>query len=196
MIIIVIYILMEGAKKLNDSNQISTDVLKDLYKDVTEWIKFAEAKNAALLTFNGVLLFGILKLIESTNILIKPFSTVLYISSALLVINIVYILFSFLPLLNQSKKIGSVQANRSITNENLLFYGNLHKLTPDVFLDRISSKYGLTNIKEQPYFKDLSIQIITLSFLAVRKYNIFRNAVYITMGALILIVLKSIFYFI
>lgn len=195
--IIVIYILMRGDKRLNNSNLVLTDVLKDLYKDITEWIKFAEAKNAALLTFNGVLLFGILKVVESNNSLITSLSKVLYISSAILILNIGYILFSFLPLLNHSKKIQNIQSNTSESNENLIFYGDLYKLTPDIFLNKVKTKYNLTDTtNERPYFKDLSTQIITLSFLAVRKYKIFRNAVCITMGVLILIVLKSIFYFI
>jgi hypothetical protein len=44
------------------------DKLKDIFENVNNWLKFAEAKNATLIAGNGLLIFGVLKTIHEVNI--------------------------------------------------------------------------------------------------------------------------------
>ena len=81
-----------------------TDVLKDVYKDVSDWLKFAEAKNAALLTFNGVMLFGVLRLLSSNNSVLLSLNKTFLIISGILILNMGIILYSFIPGLKDSKE--------------------------------------------------------------------------------------------
>ena len=44
------------------------DKLKDIFENVNNWLKFAEAKNATIVAGNGLLIFGICRLLKDTSI--------------------------------------------------------------------------------------------------------------------------------
>jgi hypothetical protein len=184
---------------LSGSKNSTAEIMKDIYKDVTEWLKFAETKNAALLTFNGVLLFGIVRILQSNVSYFTPYTKTFTACIILLIINICINLMSFIPALTQSKKqkLKSSLSNEQVNDLNLLYYGNLKNFNEVKFLEAIIKKYNLpANDQTDEYLKDLSLQIVTLSSIATKKYIFFSISVYITGAVIFLVILKTLFNFI
>lgn len=179
----------------NLSKEIETiDVLKDLYKDVSDWLKFGEAKNVALLTFNGVLLFGILRLIQSNNSgIFNELLGTLHFCSFVLSINIVIILFSFLPALKQTDHSKNMDYKEFMASRNYLFYGHINDLNEMNLLEAISEKYKLDTAKNKKLYSDYGLQILSVSSIAWRKYKFFTFCTYINVAVFILIILRIIF---
>lgn len=169
------------------------ELLKDLYKDISDWLKFAEAKNAALLTFNGVLIFGLLKIDLSGNLIFL--SKTISLCAMILCVNIAIILSSFLPSLLQDKKILSIDTShlRNI-NKNYLFYGNLKGINIDDFINIIKERYSIEADENDNYIKDLCHQILSVSTIAIKKYNIFKLSICITLLVFFIIFIRVLFY--
>ncbi|WP_100404255.1 Pycsar system effector family protein [Bacillus solitudinis] len=166
------------------------EILKDLYKDVSEWLKFAEAKNAALLTFNGVLLFGIIGVISSANKLPDDIVNFLYFCSFLLLINIVIILCSFLPALRQTNKTKNKQYVNYEATKNYLYYGDIHNLNEQSLLLAIKEKYKMNFDEANSYNKDLGLQILSVSAIAWRKYKYFTFCTRINLFIFLITIIK------
>ena len=49
---------------LKSDNDNITQQLYQVFNNVNDWLKFAEAKNAMLIAFNGASIFGIIKLLS------------------------------------------------------------------------------------------------------------------------------------
>lgn len=156
------------------------DLLKEIYKDNTEWLKFSEAKNAALLAFNGVLLFGILTTIN--NNILSDMNTILYISAAIICVNIIILLWSFIP---REKK------NEGITTElsNALFYKEISNFNKNTYYKKICARYGFEKL-DNAYYLDLVNQIVSISWIANIKFKYFTISTYITIIAFIIIFIK------
>lgn len=156
-----------------------------IYEDTKEWVKFAEAKNAALLTFNGAIFFWLLKNFTGNTQNLPQFASKLGI--VLLGINIIFLLISFLPLFNTDSKPGTKLPN---ANTNLLFYRSIYNIIPRSYLKAISKSYFDDNndvfTKKE---RDLINQILSLAKIATRKYKIFTFCTTITIIALTIIFL-------
>jgi hypothetical protein len=106
------------------------DVLKDIFENVNNWLKFAEAKNATLIAGNGLLIFGVLKTIHELKI-DNYLLWYIYFCLALFSLSLVIALISFIP----KVKIPTFLLNSNIeTNDNLLFYGHILKYNEKTLL--------------------------------------------------------------
>lgn len=157
-------------------------VLNDLYKDVCEWLKFAEAKNAALLGFNGVMLFGTVSLIKEK--IFPDFSAAFKFSLVIFCLNIVIIMFTFIPTevpLIKKKKEKLI---------NGLYYGEVGNYEPKEYLNLIIERYNISknDIKFNNYISDLANQIVSVSWLAIRKNKIFKFCALINICLFVFIV--------
>ncbi|HDW8003326.1 hypothetical protein ACFTSE_27260 [Bacillus cereus] len=152
------------------------DVIKSIYEDVREWLKFAETKNAALLTFNGVVVFGVLdKIIDKIS---EPvIKTALIIGCSIIMISIVVNLISFSPLLNRIREAQSNVLNSSIGYHNLMFYGVIKDFSPQAYLDAINTKYDIPVDQKN---LDFAIQVVTLSQITYSKLLFFNLGLCLT----------------
>jgi hypothetical protein len=142
-----------------------------MYKDVIEWLKFAETKNAALLTFNGVLVFGIIGLLSNSNKYIKTLFPQAFIGIYLLIVSTLLLLVSFLPFFNAVKSLKDAIPTRLT---NFRYYKDIYKLSPEVYLKSIYRIYCNTDISTFNKGElDLAYQIVILSIITIRKYKIF-----------------------
>ncbi len=110
---------------MTNSNNIQED-LEKIYADVSEWVKFAEAKHAAALALWTALIVAVISLdgfAESMKSWV--FCAVLIILVIGMLINVV----SFVPFLNMSKVMRRVCYwwidNHKPLNNNLIFYQNI-----------------------------------------------------------------------
>lgn len=166
-----------------------TDELKNIYADVSEWLKFAETKHAALFAFWTALLIGVLTsdYCNTLDICLRYFIIIV------IMIGGIFNLISFVPFLNQcmrlKKRCYDIYHN---TRGNRIFYKSIFI---DTFCDSGNTedsikKYqdllGITFEEEENkrilkddtgILKDYIRQIIEVSQVATIKFYIFDLAI-------------------
>jgi hypothetical protein len=164
------------------------NTLKDIFENVNNWLKFAEAKNATLVAGNGLLIFGILKTINDLNINTYLLYYI-YFCLALFSISLVISLISFIP----KVKIPTFLLNSDIeTNDNLLFYGHILKYNERTLLEKLDSMLNNEDDKTSKEFRTMyTQQIIINSKIARNKFELFDIAIKFTLSG----ILSPILYF-
>ena len=158
--------------------------LKYTFSNVNDWLKFAEAKNIALATIDGAILFGIIQ--GWKEIPIWMHSEIKYILFPLLIISMLLIIWSFIPKLNYKKlknKKNNPNNDKKLKEEeiNVLYYGHIKQLSSSELLERLDENKNKTQID-----CDLANQIIVNSKISWDKNIVFKRAGYITFWALII----------
>lgn len=162
-----------------------------IFQNVNDWLKFAEAKNAALFAFSATGLAAPVTLLATVQNLPNSFKAGLIATASLLCVCALLCAWSFLPKTNLEKLIWlKAKPFQSLTpnpNDNLYYFGHLQKYSSDSLLDAISQNY-LGGKSSQPYPKeaqDLASQITINSVIAFRKYKLFTSSAYCLVGAII-----------
>lgn len=165
--------------------------LQEIYKDNSEWLKFAELKNGLLLTIVGILT-GFFDGLISTPIVRVTF----------IVLNLIIMLIccvSFIPFLNSQKFIVK-RARQHYAKKytqgklnNIVFYIEIFLLGEQDYRKtvqevlRIESSVEFSNI-ENIYLS----QIFHISTIASIKYYLFDVAVQILLAVFILLVVQNV----
>lgn len=166
-----------------------TDKLEDILNLVNDWLKFAEAKNAILLSACGLALWSLIRLVSNNNLsqfLSVYFSVLLVFLLASMTIS----LLSFWPNLKTPQKLIH---NKNSKNGNLLYFGYLALISKDQLLSALSKA---TNAKENSTIEIHTMyaeQIITNSKITLAKYKLFGYAVKTTICGLIISLLPAVF---
>lgn len=155
--------------------------LRTIFANVNEWLKFAEAKNAALVAANGAALFGALGLLTGDKPLASWLHLYLIELAVCLLAGLVIAFISFLPEI----QIPQARARTPRPGENLLFYGDIALHSPDTYLNALRSLYGFQNDPAVPIESHYAEQIVVNSRIAVRKYRRFNNALWMTLAGLV-----------
>lgn len=155
---------------------------KDLqyaFGNVNDWLKFAEAKNAGLLTLNIASVIGILQIpdgIFSSHPELRGILVVLFCFSSILCV------LSILPqtnkLFRKSKKMAGSDFIGVIDTLNHLFYGDISKLSNEQFIELFKHKYTSTVFTKAD--EDLICQIVVNSEIAQGKFAWFKVACWVT----------------
>ncbi|WP_415906262.1 Pycsar system effector family protein [Neptuniibacter sp. QD72_48] len=165
--------------------------MKDIFSNVNDQLKFAEAKNAALIAYNGLITFGVIRLLNPSNNPIEGFQAFcLLLFLALCTFSLSRALLSFFPKLSNL-----LPAPKQSSSNNIIFFGDLKDMTAHRFLnlyfeDQIKNedrKAEWTRIEA-----DLANQIIINSGIAFRKFTAFQTASLVSLiatifGALIIL---------
>lgn len=154
--------------------------LQNLYKDMNDLLRFAEAKNIGLIAFNVGVIIGMTKLITDYNPLWEI--SWFYVFWYVLVMNLISVYFAFISVVPQIKHKESELA--VYNTDNLLFFGQIASMKPSDFLKNFSEKYKLES-KNHSYETDLVRQIIIVAQIAFRKMKFFRIAIYCTIAGII-----------
>lgn len=158
--------------------------LKDIFKNVNDWLKYAEAKNAMLLGFNGALLFGVFRVFAGDSklkqilLFVGPYYN--YVFPVLIGISIILLLISFIP----ETKMVKLSVDVKPKTINLLFYTHLKTLTPDELLSEIGF---FPPCSAKQIERNYAEQIIINAGIAAKKYDTFKLAGWITISGLMLI---------
>ena len=159
--------------------------LKEILNNVIDWLKFAEAKNATFIAFNGAGIIGICSFIKDIpeNYLFRK--SYIFFLLIIFLISTIILLISFIPVLtplNHKHK----YTNR---NSNVIFFGDLSQLTTEELLKKYCK-----NKKFKDIDKDIAAQIIINSRIALRKFTYFKYAIWlIVIGFFPLAILKVIY---
>lgn len=154
--------------------------LRFTLSSVNDWLKFAEAKNAALVATNIGAAFGAFRLASTPNLCPLPYYYAL-VAGGFLLLGSGISLASFIPHL----EIPALQRQRSIeSQDSILFYGHIASCSSKSYLEQLYTKNGVSLAKVDPLEKDYAEQIVVNSRIALQKYRWFNHAARLTLLAL------------
>lgn len=170
----------------------STSCEEQLYKvfsNVNDWLKFAEAKNAMLIAFNGASTFGIIKLFDIKTIKDSQLLSV-YVAFVIccLIFSTINCLISFVPRV----KIIDGDFYNAGKIPNILFFEYLKGKSNIEIIREITGKAEVQTYSRLE--KDIAEQIKQNSIIASRKYAHFTVSVWITVSAYASLPLALIFF--
>lgn len=153
------------------------DKLEYIFKNVNEWLKFIETKNAGVLTLSVALIVCALQFLKGA----KEYEEFVPIIIYFLLVFICTLFMSMYSLVAKMTYTLNADKNREKykKNCNLLFYGNLAKFTVDNLLIEMYDRYNNSTKKVgyTIYQSDLANQIIINSCIAVKKGAIFNFSI-------------------
>lgn len=161
--------------------------LELINKNVQESLRFAEAKNAALITFNGAALYV---MVEGNKYLPKFIQNYWQFSAIVLVIGITLAIIAFLPSFgSKTKSISSIQLDQWNKRKTygIFYFGHIRQYGAEEYLAKVYNYHGKK--LEEPVSRielDLAQQAITLSRITRHKYVFFSWAGHLTLIALVL----------
>ncbi|MER0240086.1 Pycsar system effector family protein [Fulvimarina sp. MAC8] len=155
-----------------------------------DFVKFAETKNAALLTFTSVWIGSIIGFMQAQTPLPLGYDTAFLFTLPLLCVAALISLASFLPrrLHHHHRDDDGVK--------NLLFFGDIAQMEPRQYGKRVRERYlPPENVSfTERYLEDLTVQISVQAHIADRKFKAFNRAarlVIAAFGVLTIPVLKT-----
>lgn len=138
-----------------------------------DWLRFAEAKNAALVVFNSAVLVATAQLVGEY----PPAGLIsrLYVGSlwVLMGVGLIVALFSFLP----KTTIPLLSAGElPREQDNLIFFGSAKKYTAPEYITAVNKRYGISTTEDDQWRRDIAEQVVTNARIAVWKYSCFKVA--------------------
>jgi hypothetical protein len=153
---------------------------------VLDMLRFAEAKNAALLAFASAWIVGIVNLLSSGKPIPSGYHYVTLAALPLFIVAATIAIASLLPKLYTSTFTGDPKGQ----SQNLLFFGDIAELTVDGFKNDVRAAYvQASDVPTESYFGDLEAQISINSKITRRKHRMFNAG---AIAALIAIALFSV----
>lgn len=180
----------------NDQQEAYAKLLESNLTRVIDLVKFAEAKNAALLAFASAWTVAIANLMAREESAPVAFAQVMPVSASLFLISALIALYSILPRADLSKFFrGEKRVSRDL---NLLFYGDISKVEIDAYPERAKERYfpPEKHSATSEYLSDLSCQIHVNSTIANRKYVLFKVGAWITVISMAVLVWPATWYLI
>lgn len=153
--------------------------LENIFNNVNDWLKFAEAKNGIIAAFTSTISLAIFSALIENKISNIYFCIYLSYSSLLLFGSALIALASFLPQLNDLKFIAK---EKKPPEKNLLFFGYIKNFSGEQYLNEIEKQYGKINENDN-YKLDISKQISVNSKIAFVKYRCFTLSLWLTLMA-------------
>lgn len=169
-----LYLLTQRKLKVLDSRE----VMEKILSDINDWLKFAEAKNGALLAINCGLAFGLIRLLSGAQDLSE---VILYYSIFVLVQLFGSLTLALVSLLPRTTPPWWVKFPDKTEKENPLFFGSACKYSPLGYLNLINEMTGDKNTEE--IHEHLSNQIVINSKIAFIKYSQFNIAAWLLISA-------------
>ena len=154
---------------------------------VTDWLRFAESKNAALIGFDGASIYGIIEALNSDFIKRSSvWSGYAVFVIILLVLSAVSSLLSFVPNL----KPFSSKPAQGVNEPNFLFFEHLKSQSEVAIIQSICES---DEVEFSRFEKDIANRIKHYSNIVSRKYAYFTVAVWIAVSAYITPIIAGIF---
>ncbi|HEY9296009.1 MAG TPA: Pycsar system effector family protein [Phormidium sp.] len=164
-----------------------TEKLIFIFQIVNDWLKFAEAKNAILLTFCGAAITAITTYVSTAANIPSSLRIGLLIAIFLLCLSSLTCTISFLP---KTKPITTKSSNYKLKDTDIFyFFGDLKKYNDAELLNSLNRLYFESTIPT-PYKKedlDIAKQITINSEIAAKKFDFFRIGVWLLILSILII---------
>jgi hypothetical protein len=156
------------------------EVMVSILSDTNDWLKFAEAKNGAVLAINCAIAFGLIRLLQGAqNLNDGLFYYSIFVMTQLFG-SLTLSLISLLPRTNPPWWVKFPEKNDI---ENPLFFGSACKYSPKDYLNLIREVTG--NSEHEKIHEHLSQQIVINSKIAFIKYSQFNKSAWLLISALL-----------
>jgi hypothetical protein len=157
-------------------------VLPGTLSRTVDFLKYAETKNAALLTFSSAWLLALANVLASDRVLPHSIRVSVAVSLLFFALAALVALYSFLP------KVKLNVFHRDPNRErSLLYFGDVAEFEATAYVQRIGQRYAADpqQTVSDHYLDDLAIQVFAISQITVRKFAIFNWAAGLVMLALL-----------
>jgi hypothetical protein len=155
-----------------------------------DFLKFAETKNAALLTFASAWFLALANLIAGDRISDRGSRIAIAVALLLFAFATLIALYSFLPKLRLNRFFRDPHNNKS-----LLYFNDIAKFEPSAYSQHFRERYA--NDPEQSisdaYLHDLAVQVSANSSITRRKFLIFNIGAAFVMLALAVLTIRGAF---
>ena len=160
------------------------DALSGTLSRTIDFLKFAETKNAALLTFASAWLLALANLLTSERIAHRGPRTALAVSLLLFAVAALVALYSFLPKLNLA-----VFQRDPERQKSLLFFGDISEFDAATYANRFAERYANDpdQVISDNYLKDIAVQVAANSSITLRKFSLFNVGASLVMVALLVL---------
>lgn len=154
----------------NDQEEAFEKFLSANLARVIDFVKFAETKNAALLTFSSAWILASVNVYNSQSTT-PEWKNVFLCIIPVFTISAITAIVSFFPRINLDCFHKDPERSKS-----LLFFGDIASFSPESFRDRVAKRYFPPDEHSvtQNFCDDMAIQIHVNSCIAVRKFNLFK----------------------
>lgn len=173
----------------NDQEESFEKLMSANLARVVDFIKFAETKNAALLTFCSAWILASMNLISSGKSVPQFVTSGLKLALPFFTIAACISIASFIPKLSIREVLKSKEPGN-----NLLYFGDVAQTPIDDFRRRTRERYAPTGDRSitDEYMDDLSVQIAVNSRIAARKMRLFGYGAYAVQLAIFMIAAPAI----
>ena len=154
---------------------------------VGDWLKFAEAKNGALLAFASAWIVGLINLLSSDKTLPTGFTTAATLALPLFAIAAILALTSLLPRLRPSKIVRDPNAPK-----NFLYFGDIADAGLDDYRAGMRHAHRSSDGETTAdYIADLESQAWINSRIAKRKYGLFHWGAFFALAAIAVLLIPA-----
>jgi hypothetical protein len=147
---------------------------------VNEWLKFGEAKNAVLVTFNGAAIAAVHNLGKIHEPVLSCIYWWFWCITACCAISLLIGLASFYAR-TSPKAISFVTTSKE--GGNAIYFGDLADMNPEDLLRLLLGNYDPASDEE--YLKDMAGQVVANAKLARKKFVLFNSALMWTLAGAI-----------
>lgn len=153
----------------NDQEDMFEKLMASNLARTVEFIKFAETKNAALLTFCSAWILGIVSLSSSDKAIPRSIDDGMKLAFFLFALAATIAIQSFLPRLSVRPRTSKEK------RKNLLYFGDIATFSADAFAILARDRYlpDADHTVTEDYMADLSEQLTVNSQIALRKMRLF-----------------------
>lgn len=154
-----------------------------------DFLKFAETKNAALLTFASAWLLALASLAANDRITDRSSQIATALAAFLFALAAITALWSFLPRMRLTDFF--LSPNRS---GNLLYFADIAEVDPDTFVERFRERYNSTpDSVSDAFLSDLAVQVAVNSSITRRKFRTFNVGAAFVLAALTVLTCRCAF---
>jgi hypothetical protein len=191
----------------NNGTEVFEKIMSANLQRAIDFVKYAEAKNGALLTFGSAWILAIIGLLSNEKSLPFGISTALAIAfekslpfgiGAVLAMALPFFIgavtlamLSFFPQMNWAILLKGKPAG----SKNLLFFGDIASMTFSDFERTLRQRYfqsGREGLSEE-YLHDITMQVFANSKIAKRKLRMFQNGILLIAVAVSIIIIPVVY---
>lgn len=173
---------------MNHSEEAFEKILVSNLQRAIDFLKFAEAKNGALLTFTSAWTLATIGIVSNSGSLPACVLTGLKVTLPLMISAGGFALASFIPRTNLPRFLGGPRAGPH--PKNFLYFGDIASMTASEFERAIRERYLPKDghATTDDYIHDLSIQVFVNSQITHRKLRLFLCGILAAAAAVLLLV--------
>lgn len=154
--------------------------LKYIFANTNDWLKFAEAKHGALITFNIATIFGVFQLVDKLQSTEDGYKIAFAMVIVTLIAAAMVSLYAFFPITSiKIDHLSQYDFDAKKTNLNILYYGHVHNLKDEQLIELYNITTNNTTISSGLEQK-IAHQIVNNACITNQKFLFFKWAGYIT----------------